>query len=111
MTTKMLYCISNKKERSFNLTRFFPTHTRRSLTTDIGITDPKVTAPVLLIMGEKDYCLKFPGFEDFIRSGAMKQFVPDLVITFVAEGSHFVHEQFPELINELITTFLDKHGI
>ncbi|KAL5581802.1 hypothetical protein UlMin_014244 [Ulmus minor] len=83
----------------------------RSLTTDIGITDPKVTAPVLLIMGEKDYCLKFPGFEDFIRSGAMKQFVPDLDITFVAEGSHFVHEQFPEQINELITNFLDKHGI
>ncbi|KAL5581803.1 hypothetical protein UlMin_014245 [Ulmus minor] len=83
----------------------------RTLSTDIGITDPKVTAPVLLVMGEKDYCLKLPGFEDFIRSGAMKQFVPDLDITFVAEGSHFVHEQFPEQINELITTFLDKHGI
>ncbi|KAM5574224.1 bifunctional epoxide hydrolase 2 [Rosa sericea] len=83
----------------------------RSLTVDCGYTDPKVSAPTLLIQGEKDYLLKFPGTEDYIRSGAMKHFVPDLEITFIAEGGHFVQEQLPEKINELILTFLGKHGI
>lgn len=78
---------------------------------DIGIADPKVTAPALLIMGDKDYSLKFPGIEDYIRSGAVKKFVPDLNIAFLAGGSHFVHEQLPHQVNELIITFLDKHGI
>ena len=77
---------------------------------DIGISDPKVTSPALLIMGEKDYSLKFPGIDDYIRSGAVKDFVLDLDITFLAEGSHFVHEQFPEQVNHLIVNFLDKHG-
>ncbi|GMN28263.1 hypothetical protein TIFTF001_051652 [Ficus carica] len=81
----------------------------RTLTVDIGIVNPKVAAPALLIMGEKDYVLKFPGMEDYIRTGAVKNLVPDLDITFVAEGSHFVHEQFPEQINHLIITFLAKH--
>ena len=76
---------------------------------DIGITDPKITVPALFIMGENDYVLKFPGMEDSIRSGAVKQFVPNLEITFMAEGSHFVHEQLPEEVNQLILTFLDKH--
>ncbi|KAM7276477.1 hypothetical protein ACFE04_018343 [Oxalis oulophora] len=76
---------------------------------DCGVTDPKVTAPALLIMGEKDYCLKFPGMEDYIRSGQVKNFVPDLDIVFFEEGSHFIHEQFPAQMNELIVSFLNKH--
>ncbi|XP_030508186.2 uncharacterized protein LOC115722939 [Cannabis sativa] len=82
----------------------------RSLSVDIGISDPKVNAPALLIMGEKDYCLKFPGMEDYIRSGTVKQLVPDLDIIFLEEGCHFVHEQLPHLANQLIITFLDKHS-
>lgn len=76
---------------------------------DPGITDPKVTAPALLVMGEKDYVFKFPGMEEYISSGQVKHFVPDLDITFIKEGSHFVQEQLPEQINQLIINFLDKH--
>ncbi|KAK9928691.1 hypothetical protein M0R45_025814 [Rubus argutus] len=83
----------------------------RSLTVDCGYTDPKVSAPSLLVMGEKDYVFKFPGIEDYIRTGAVKHFVPDLDITYIPEGSHFVQEQLPEKINQLILTFLGKHGI
>lgn len=83
----------------------------RTLPEDIGITDPKATAPALLIMGEKDYVLNFPGMEDYIRSGEVKKFVPDLDIIFLKEGSHFVHEQNPEQVNELIIAFLDKHSV
>ncbi|PRQ37755.1 putative soluble epoxide hydrolase [Rosa chinensis] len=83
----------------------------RSLAVDCGYTDPKVSAPTLLIMGEKDYILKISGFGDYIRTGAVKQFVPDLDIKYIAEGNHFMQEQLPEQINQLILTFLGKHGI
>ncbi|XP_062152430.1 uncharacterized protein LOC133860820 isoform X1 [Alnus glutinosa] len=83
----------------------------RTLTVDCGITDPKVKAPSLLIMGEKDCVFKYPGMEEYIKSGAVKQFVPDLDIKYLPEGSHFVHEQLPEQVNELIITFLNKHNI
>ncbi|CAI0549772.1 unnamed protein product [Linum tenue] len=76
---------------------------------DCGIRDPKVTAPSLLVMGEKDYVLKFAGMEDYIRSGAVKQFVPDLEIVFLEDGNHFSQEKVPEKINELIIGFLDKY--
>ncbi|KAE8075906.1 hypothetical protein FH972_014587 [Carpinus fangiana] len=83
----------------------------RTLNVDCGITEPKVKAPSLLIMGEKDYVFKFPGMEEYIRNGAVKHFVPDLDIKYMPEGSHFVHEQLPEHVNELIITFLNKQTI
>ncbi|KAA8515285.1 hypothetical protein F0562_018485 [Nyssa sinensis] len=61
-------------------------------------TDPKVEAPALLIMGEKDYVFAFAGMEEYIRSGQVKVYVPNLEITYLPEGSHFVHEQFPDQI-------------
>ncbi|XP_044503554.1 bifunctional epoxide hydrolase 2-like [Mangifera indica] len=71
-------------------------------------TDPKINCPSLLIMGEKDYVLKFPGLEDFIRSGQVKNFMPNLEIIFSEEGNHFIQEQLPEQVNHLIITFLNK---
>ena len=78
---------------------------------DSGISDPKITVPALLIMGEKDYVFKCFGMEDYIRSGTVKNFVPDLEIIYIPEGSHFVHEQFPEKVNQLIIEFLNKQSI
>lgn len=75
---------------------------------EYAVTDPKVTAPALLIMGEKDYALKFPGMEEYISSGRVKHFVPNLEVIFMPEGSHFVHEQLPEQVNQLILGFLNK---
>ncbi|MBA0814947.1 hypothetical protein Gohar_020740 [Gossypium harknessii] len=76
---------------------------------DCGITNPKVIAPSLLIMGEKDYVMKSPGMEDYIRKGIVKQFMPNLDIIFMSEGNHFVQEQLPEQVNELILSFLTKN--
>ncbi|XP_062013212.1 uncharacterized protein LOC133729664 isoform X2 [Rosa rugosa] len=82
----------------------------RVIKEDLGITnDPTVKVPVLNIMGNKDYVFKFPGMADYINSGMLKEFVPDLEIVFLPEGTHFVQEQLPEQINELILTFLGKH--
>ncbi|GKV36746.1 hypothetical protein SLEP1_g44843 [Rubroshorea leprosula] len=34
--------------------------------------NPIIRAPALLIMGEMDYFTKFPGMEDYKRSGILK---------------------------------------
>ncbi|XP_022142082.1 bifunctional epoxide hydrolase 2-like [Momordica charantia] len=81
----------------------------RSFDEDFGIKDPKVEVPALLIMGEKDYVLKFPGMDEYIQSGMVKDYVPKLEIIYVPEGSHFVQEQFPEEVNSLLLNFLAKH--
>ncbi|KAL6286636.1 hypothetical protein ACE6H2_011026 [Prunus campanulata] len=81
----------------------------RKLKVDRSLIDPKVSAPSLLIVGEKDYSLKMPGVNNYIRTGAMKHLVPDLDVKFIEEGTHFMHEQFPEQVNQLIIAFLGKH--
>ena len=83
----------------------------RSAKVETGLSDVKVTVPALLIMGEKDYFLKFPGMENYIRKGVVKNFVPNLETVYIPEGSHFVHEQIPEKVNQLIIEFLDKQSI
>nr|GEU56797.1 epoxide hydrolase [Tanacetum cinerariifolium] len=35
----------------------------------------KVEAPTLFIMGEKDYVFKFPGMEEYLKSGEVKNYV------------------------------------
>ncbi|KAF8411172.1 hypothetical protein HHK36_003715 [Tetracentron sinense] len=81
----------------------------RTLHKEVTITNPKVEVPTLLIMGGKDYILKFPGIEDYITSGKVKEYVPDLEIVFLPEGTHFIQEQFPDQVNQLIVTFLHNH--
>ncbi|KAI4304351.1 hypothetical protein MLD38_039877 [Melastoma candidum] len=71
--------------------------------------DPIVRAPALLIMGEKDYVFKFPRMEDYIRSGKVVEFVPNLEIIYIPEGTHFVQEQSPDEVNQFVLSFLRKH--
>ncbi|KAJ0621058.1 putative soluble epoxide hydrolase [Helianthus annuus] len=70
---------------------------------------PIVKAPTMVIIGEKDYVLKVPGVDEYIRSGEVKKYVPNLETIYVPNGSHFVHEQFPDHVNQLILTFLDHN--
>ncbi|GMY37313.1 epoxide hydrolase b [Fagus crenata] len=76
----------------------------RSVGKDFTIADAKVKVPVLLIMGGKDYVLKFQGMEDYIKSGKVKEVVHNLEITFLPEGTHFVQEQSP---NEVLAIRAD----
>ncbi|KVI01036.1 uncharacterized protein LOC112519530 [Cynara cardunculus var. scolymus] len=69
--------------------------------------DPKMEAPTLLIMGEEDYVMKI--MDEYVRSDGMKKYVPNLETIYVPHGSHFVHEQFPDHVNQLIVTFLDRN--
>ncbi|XP_023768608.1 uncharacterized protein LOC111917183 [Lactuca sativa] len=75
---------------------------------EFNIEDPKVEGRALLIMGEKDYLFKFPGVEDVINGDEMKKYVPNLEVTYVPNGSHFVQEQFPNQVNQLILAFLGQ---
>ncbi|KAL1560188.1 hypothetical protein AAHA92_10438 [Salvia divinorum] len=81
----------------------------RSMSETYNIPNDKVEVPTFFIMGEKDYALKIPGMEDYIKSDQMKAFVPQVETMFVPEGSHFVQEQFPQQVNHLILNFLKKN--
>ncbi|XP_059292107.1 uncharacterized protein LOC132045541 isoform X1 [Lycium ferocissimum] len=82
----------------------------RSLHEQVNITDPTVHVPALFIMGEKDYFLKFPGIEEYISSGGLKNSVPNLEISSLPEGNHFVQEQLPDKVNQLVLEFLNKNS-
>ncbi|XP_022848090.1 uncharacterized protein LOC111370559 isoform X2 [Olea europaea var. sylvestris] len=82
----------------------------RSFHEDINKPDPKVEVPALLIIGEKDYALNFTEMVDYVKSGKVKTFVPNLEINFIPEGTHFVQEQLPAQVNELILNFLRSHS-
>jgi pimeloyl-ACP methyl ester carboxylesterase len=75
------------------------------------MSDPKIQVPVLLIQGEEDYALKFPGINETIKKGIMQKYVPNLDISYVPKGSHFVQEQFPDQVNQLIISFLNGHTV
>ncbi|KQJ97299.1 uncharacterized protein LOC100835957 [Brachypodium distachyon] len=83
----------------------------RSLHKTQPVEDPKFQVPVFVVMGEKDYVFKFPGVEAVLKDGVMEKFAPDLKITYVPEGSHFVQEQFPDMVNELLLGFLRDHPV
>lgn len=78
---------------------------------ELGISNPKVEVPVLLIIGGKDYFLKFPGIEDYLKIEKMREFMTDLEVVDLAEGTHFMQEQFPAQLNHLLINFLTKHNI
>lgn len=63
-------------------------------------TDFTIPAPLLLILGDRDYV---------VQMGMMAQteggFTPKLKLVYIEEGSHFVQEQFPEQINTLLIEF------
>ncbi|CAN6355853.1 unnamed protein product [Urochloa humidicola] len=71
---------------------------------------PRFEMPMFVIMGQKDYILKFPALKDYMSSEKLKEIAPDHKITYIPEGSHFVREQFPELVNQLMIDFLCEHA-
>ncbi|KAK6149872.1 hypothetical protein DH2020_017397 [Rehmannia glutinosa] len=82
----------------------------RSMSEEFNIANVKVECPALFIMGEKDYFFKFPGMEDYIKGEQAKMFVPKMETIYLPEGSHFVQEQLPEQVNQLILNFLNSHN-
>lgn len=82
----------------------------RSLHEEFDVANLKVEAPALVIMGGKDYSLKFRGIEEYIKSGRAKIYVPEFETAVLPEGSHFMQEQLPHQVNQLILNFLCNHS-
>lgn len=83
----------------------------RAMGEQLNLTaDPKIQVPALLLMGEKDYVLKFPGIEGYTRSEKLKSFIPNVEIIFMPEGTHFVQEQSPDEVNQLLLNFLHSNS-
>ncbi|KAK9714714.1 hypothetical protein RND81_06G114100 [Saponaria officinalis] len=82
----------------------------RSLNEDFNIRDSIMTHPAMMIMGKDDYSWKFPGVKECIESGKVKEVIPNLEVILLHEGSHFVHEQLPQVVNKLILDFLAKNA-
>ena len=105
----LLRCqISTKLNMS--LTSIFLYLNNRTKPAKAEYAKPRFEMPMFVIMGQKDYILKFPALKDYISSEKLKEIAPDHEITYIPKGSHFVQEQFPELVNQLMIDFLCKHA-
>ncbi|XP_060194384.1 uncharacterized protein LOC132623621 isoform X2 [Lycium barbarum] len=82
----------------------------RALHEEVNITDPRVNVPALFIVGEDECFLKFPGMEEYTSGGILKSLVPNSQMVFLPEGTHFVQEQLPEEVNQLVLGFLAKYS-
>ncbi|GJN35079.1 hypothetical protein PR202_gb23812 [Eleusine coracana subsp. coracana] len=80
----------------------------RTKPSKVEYATPKFQMPMFVIMGERDYILKFPALHDYISSQKLKDIAPEHEISYISEGSHFVQEQFPDLVNHLMIDFLSK---
>lgn len=81
----------------------------RSINEKYNVPNDRINAPVLFIIGEKDIFIKFPGMEGYIRNEQAKTLATQLETVYIPEGCHFVQEQFPEQVNQLIIKFLKAH--
>ena len=70
---------------------------------------PIVVAPSLFITSEKDFFFNFPGMEEYLDNG-IKKFIPNLETEYIPEGSHFLPEQFPVKVNQLLLNFLKRNN-
>lgn len=66
----------------------------------VGPGDGKVSAPTLLIWGEKD---RFLGRE---LTYGTERYVPDLTIRYIPNSSHWVQHEFPDEVNQHLLDFV-----
>uniref|UniRef100_A0A0D9Y1T5 AB hydrolase-1 domain-containing protein n=1 Tax=Leersia perrieri TaxID=77586 RepID=A0A0D9Y1T5_9ORYZ len=69
--------------------------------------DAKITVPAKFIYGNKDIGLKSFGTEQFVKSGALKSFVPNLEVVII-EGHHCLQQEQAERVNSEILSYFDK---
>ncbi|KVH89557.1 uncharacterized protein LOC112526342 [Cynara cardunculus var. scolymus] len=66
----------------------------------------RIEAPALFITGTEDFFFNIPGIQEYLKNG-VKNYVPNLEIIYLPKGSHFVPEQFPHKVNQLLINFLN----
>ncbi|CAI9274927.1 unnamed protein product [Lactuca saligna] len=69
----------------------------------------KVMVPSKFIIGDLDLVYHMPGIRDYIHNGGFQKDVPFLEQVVVMEGvAHFINQEKPHEINQLIIEFLQK---
>jgi len=66
----------------------------------LGVLLPKITVPTLVIWGEKDTALLTGCIE------GLENYITDCTIKRIADASHWIVREKPELVNQLIRDFL-----
>ena len=69
---------------------------------DTDTTVQKVTVPTLVIWGEKDQALLTGNLE------GLEEFVPELTVKRIPDGSHWVVHEKPDLVNAYIRDFIEN---
>jgi len=65
-------------------------------------SDPIVRIPTLVVWGEQDFAL---GKE---LNDGLARYVPDLMLRFIPDASHWIQQDRPDLVNEYLLAFLNK---
>lgn len=88
-----------------------PLNYYRMLETNWRLTAPwsgsKIAVPAKFILSKNDVGLQSFGTEKYVKSGGLKENVPDLELSII-EGHHFVQQEKAERVNSEILSFLDK---
>lgn len=72
-------------------------------------TGVQIKVPVKFIVGDQDLAFYFPGVQDYIHNGGFKRDVPLLEDIVVMEGAgHFINQEKPQEISNLIIEFIKK---
>jgi len=89
----------------YRASRVAPSSTKDTPSPEKSATDPSrfiVKAPTLVIWGEKDQSLLTGNLQ------GLEQFIPDLTVKRIPDGSHWVIHEKPTLINAYIREFITR---
>ncbi|KAK3140341.1 hypothetical protein QOZ80_5AG0399590 [Eleusine coracana subsp. coracana] len=67
----------------------------------------KITVPVKFFAGDKDMGLQSFGIGQYVKSGAFKSIVPDLVVSII-DGHHYIQQEQADKVNYEIISYLDN---
>jgi len=73
-------------------------------------TNVGVRTPALFITGDKDIVMGFPGVKAYVSKN-FKSFVPNLKEIVTLRGGHFIQQEQPARVNELIIAFLHEQTL
>lgn len=68
--------------------------------------DFTIQTPLLLIIGDQDYACNMPVLQQMME--AEQKLLPHAKVVHIEEGTHFVQEQLPKQVNQLMIDFLNS---
>ena len=69
-----------------------------------------VKTPALFITGDRDLIIGFPGVKAYVSKN-FKSLVPNLKEVVILKGGHFIQQEQPARINELLIAFFQEQAL